>query len=90
MDFIKDFFNFFADPRVFFTLTLSLLILLVWKREAFASTRIGWGLQIFLAIFFGFGLFDENFRLIIGKRFKIRKDSFRVHHSMIKSKIGTS
>ena len=67
MDAIKDFFNFFADPRVFFTLTLSLLILLVWKREAFASTRIGWGLQIFLAVFFGFGLFDENFRLIIGK-----------------------
>ena len=64
---IKEFFNFFADPRVFFTLTLVSLVLVVWKREVFASPRVGYGLQAFLAVFFLFGLSDENFRLIIAK-----------------------
>jgi hypothetical protein len=42
-------------------------VLVVWKREAFASNTWGWGLMGFLALFFGFGLTDENFQLIIGK-----------------------
>ena len=67
MDAIKDFFNFFADPQVFFSLTLAGLVFIVWRRDLFTSLRVGYGLQIFLALFFGLGLLDENFRLIIAK-----------------------
>ena len=67
MDAIKGFFNFFADPRVFFLLTLSAFIFVVWRRDVFVQLRVGYGLQIFLVLFFGLGLFDENFQLIIAK-----------------------
>ena len=67
MDAIKNFVNLFADPRLFFLLTVVSLVLIVWKREAFASNTWGWGLMAFLTIFFGFGLTDENFQLIIAK-----------------------
>jgi hypothetical protein len=67
MDALKGFIDLFADPRLFFTLTLVALVLMVWKREAFASNSWGWGLMAFLTVFFGFGLTDENFSLIIGK-----------------------
>ena len=67
MDAIKDVVDFFATPEFFFGGTFVALILIVWKREAFASNRWGWGLMGFLGVFFLFGLFDENFQLIIGK-----------------------
>ena len=67
MDAIKDFVDILANPQVFFGGTFLALILIVWKREAFASNRWGWGLMGFLGVFFLFGLFDENFQLIIGK-----------------------
>jgi hypothetical protein len=67
MDALKSFIDLFADPRLFFAMTVSALVLVVWKREAFASNTWGWGLMGFLALFFGFGLTDENFQLIIGK-----------------------
>ena len=67
MDAIKDFFNFFADPRVFFLLTLTGFILMIWRRDVFTTPRVGYGLQVFLVLFFGLGLFDENFRLIVAK-----------------------
>ena len=67
MDALKNFIDLFADPRLFFAMTVSALVLVVWKREAFASNTWGWGLMGFLALFFGFGLTDENFQLIIGK-----------------------
>jgi len=67
MDLIKNSIDLFANPTVFFTATFLALILIVWKREAFASNAWGWGLMVFLAAFFGFGLTDENFSLIIGK-----------------------
>lgn len=67
MDAIKEFFNFFADPRVFFLLSLSALVFVVWQRDLFTTLRVGYGGQIFLALFFGLGLFDPNFRLIVGK-----------------------
>ena len=67
MDALKSFIDLFADPRYFFALTVSALALIVWKREAFASNSWGWGLMGFLALFFGFGLTDENFVLIIAK-----------------------
>ena len=67
MDALKNFIDLFADPRLFFLTTLVALVLIVWKRETFASDRWGWGLMGFLAVFFGFGLFDDNFKLIIGK-----------------------
>ena len=67
MDAIKSFIDVFADPRFFFTATFGALILIVWKREAFASNRWGWGLMAFLTVLFGFGLMDDNFSLIIGK-----------------------
>ncbi len=67
MDALKSFIDLFADPRLFFAMAVGSLILVVWKREAFASNAWGWGLMAFLVAFFGFGLTDENFKLIIGK-----------------------
>ena len=67
MDLIKNSIDVFANPTYFFIATFVALVLIVWKREAFASNAWGWGLMLFLAAFFGFGLTDENFSLIIGK-----------------------
>jgi hypothetical protein len=67
MDIIKGFFNFLADPRLFFFLSVAALVVMVWKRQAFASDRIGYGLMALLGIFFLFGALDPNFRLIITK-----------------------
>ena len=67
MNVIKDFVNVFGNPRYFFLLSFLALVFIVWKREVFAKTAMGYGLMAFLAVFFGFGLFDENFRLIIAK-----------------------
>ena len=67
MDAIKGLFNLVADPRLFFILSVIALVFIVWKREAFAKDSVGYGLMAFLAVFFGFGLMDENFVLIIGK-----------------------
>jgi hypothetical protein len=67
MTFIKDFFNLLADPRLFFLLSVGALVVLVWKRETFASIGMGYGLLGILSAFFLFGAFDANFRLIITK-----------------------
>jgi hypothetical protein len=64
---IKDFFNSLADPRIFFFLTVAALVFMIWKRDAFASKAVGYGLLGFLSVFMVFGYFDENFRLIILK-----------------------
>jgi hypothetical protein len=64
---VKGFFNALADPRLFFILALVSLILMVWKREQVASNRVGYGMLAGLAIFFVFGAFDPNFRLIMTK-----------------------
>ena len=47
MDALKSFIDLFADPRLFFLTTVVALVLIVWKREAFASDRWGWGLMGF-------------------------------------------
>ena len=67
MGFIKSLFNAVADPRLFFVLAVLALVVLVWKREAIASNAMGYGLLGFLAVFFVFGVFDANFRLIVTK-----------------------
>ena len=67
MEATKAFINLFADPQLFFTLSIAALALVVWKRELFAKNAVGYGLMAFLTLFFGFGLFDENFVLIIAK-----------------------
>ena len=67
MDAIKGFVNLFADPRLFFVLSVIALVFIVWKRETFSKNAVGYGMMGFLAVFFAFGLFDENFRLIIVK-----------------------
>ena len=67
MDAIKTFINLFADPRLFFVLSVVALVFIVWKREVFAKNAMGYGLMAFLTVFFAFGLSDENFRLIIAK-----------------------
>jgi hypothetical protein len=64
---IKDFVNTLADPRLFFLLAVLTLVLLVWKREQLSSSVVGYGVLGVLAVFFAFGAFDENFRLIITK-----------------------
>ena len=67
MGVIKGFFNTLANPRLFFLLAVAALILMVWKREKIASNRVGYGLLGLLGVFFLFGAFDPNFKLIIGK-----------------------
>ena len=67
MDAIKEFINLFANPRLFFIASVIGLAVIVWKREVFSRDAFGYGLMGFLALFFGFGLLDENFSLIIGK-----------------------
>ena len=67
MDLIKAFINLFADPRLFFIMSVVALAVIVWKREAFSKDAVGYGMLGFLAVFFGVGLFDENFRQIVVK-----------------------
>lgn len=67
MTVLKDLVNFLADPRLFFLLSAASLVLLVWKREQFASAGVGYGLLAVLSSFFIIGSFDPNFRLIITK-----------------------
>src|SRR5947207_11727506 len=67
MSFIKGIFNAVADPRLFFVLAVLALVLLVWKRESIATNLVGYGLIGLLALFFVFGIFDPNFRLIVTK-----------------------
>ena len=50
MELIKGFFNLLADPRLFFFLTSAALALMVWKREAFAENRVGYGLLLALTV----------------------------------------
>src|SRR3954449_10275267 len=67
MGLIKGAINAVADPRLFFTLAVVGLIVMVWKREAVASNAVGYGLLGALAAFFIFGTFDVNFRQIVTK-----------------------
>jgi hypothetical protein len=67
MGFIKGIFNAIADPRVFFALAVVALVILLWKRETVASNAVGYGTLAFLTLFFAFGIFDPNFRLIVTK-----------------------
>jgi hypothetical protein len=65
--FIKGFINTLADPRLFFLLAVLTLVLLVWKRERLSSNAFGYGTLGVLGVFFIFGAFDANFRLIMMK-----------------------
>src|SRR6266850_2507929 len=67
MGFLKGIINAVADPRLFFMLAVLALVVLVWKRDQIASSAIGYGLFGLLALFFIFGVFDPNFRLIVTK-----------------------
>ena len=67
MEFIKWFFNAIADPRLYFGLMVLALVLMVWKREVFISKAVGYGVLIFLTLFFALGGLDPNFQLIITK-----------------------
>ena len=67
MDFIKSIFNAVADPRLFFMLAVGALVVMLWQREKVASNLFGYGTLGFLAVFFTFGVFDPNFRLIVTK-----------------------
>jgi hypothetical protein len=65
--FLKGIINAVADPRLFFVLAVMSLVVLVWKRDQIASNAIGYGLLGLLGLFFVFGIFDPNFRLIVTK-----------------------
>ena len=68
MGFIKGIINAVADPRLFFLLAVAALVVVVWKREQIAVERRRLrrcsGCS---AVFFIFGAFDPNFRLIVTK-----------------------
>ncbi len=67
MGFIKGIVNLVADPRLFFLLAVALLALVVWQREKIAANTVGYGVLGVLGVFFVFGTFDPNFRLIVTK-----------------------
>ncbi len=67
MAFVKSIFNAVADPRLFFVLAVASLAVLLWKREKIASNMFAYGLFGLLFVFFAFGSFDANFRLIVTK-----------------------
>ena len=64
---VKGLFNALADPRLFFILAVVALVMMIWKREQMASNVVGYGMLAMLGVFFLFGTFDPNFRLIITK-----------------------
>src|SRR5262245_58510975 len=64
---IKSVFNALADPRLFFLLAAGALVGVLWKRDKIASNTVGYGALGALGAFFGFGVFDPNFRLIVTK-----------------------
>jgi hypothetical protein len=67
MGFLKGIINAVADPRLFFILAAGALVVIVWKRELVAQNAVGYGLLGLLGLFFVFGTFDPNFRLIVTK-----------------------
>ena len=67
MGILKGFINVLADPKLYFILAVVALIVMVWKREKVASNTFGYTMMGLLTVFFVFGAFDPNFRLIIGK-----------------------
>jgi cytochrome b/b6/petD-like protein len=67
MGFLKGFINVLADPKLYFILAVLALVVMVWKREKVASNVFGYTMMGLLTVFFVFGAFDPNFRLIIGK-----------------------
>src|SRR2546425_7251702 len=67
MRLVRDFINGLANPRLFFLVSVAALLLIIWKRERFASKAVGYGLLGFLALFLVLGYFDANFQLIILK-----------------------
>jgi hypothetical protein len=67
VSFVKSIVNAVADPRLFFILAVAGLVVFVWQREKLASNAFGYSLLGTLAVFFLFGSFDANFRLIVGK-----------------------
>lgn len=67
MAFVKGIFNAVADPRLFFVLAVAALAVLLWKREKIASNTFAYVLFGLLFVFFAFGSFDPNFRLIVTK-----------------------
>ena len=67
MGFIKGIINSITDPKIFLTLAVALLFLVVWKRDKIASNTVGYGVLGVLTAFFIFGTFDPNFRLIVTK-----------------------
>src|SRR6476660_1820716 len=67
MNFIKGIFNAVADPKLFFVIACGLLAVMLWKRERIAGNAVGYGALGFLAVFFIFGTFDPNFRLVVTK-----------------------
>ena len=67
MSLIKGFFNALARPELFFALAVLSLVVLVWRRDRIAANAVGYGLLGLLGLFFVFGVFDPNFRLIVTK-----------------------
>jgi cytochrome b/b6/petD-like protein len=67
MGFIKGIFDAVAKPQYFFGLAVVALVLVIWKRERVASDMFGYGTIGLLLVFFVFGTFDPNFRLIVTK-----------------------
>ena len=67
MGFVKGIIDAVADPRLFFVLAVGSLFLVLWKREQIASNAVGYGVLGVLGVFFAFGSFDPNFRLIVTK-----------------------
>ncbi len=67
MGFIKGIINALTRPELFFAIAVALLFLVLWQREKIVSSTVGYLVLGFLGVFFVFGTFDPNFRLIVTK-----------------------
>src|SRR5882672_10232517 len=67
MGLLKGIINALTRPELFFVLAIVALFTVVWKREKVASNAAGYSLLGLLTLFFVFGTFDPNFRLIVTK-----------------------
>ena len=82
MEPIKDFFNLLADPRIFFLLTVGLLVVIVWKREVFVSNAVAYGIFAFLGAFFllGFSAIINFFMFFLS--FFVKFDGFSLFEKL--------
>jgi hypothetical protein len=66
--FFKNFVDqYFANPIVYFVMSVSLYVLLIWWRKWLIKPTVAWTLLNAALLFMGLSLTDYDFRMIVGK-----------------------